>query len=248
MFELFGCLGSCKYCLERIKEALLPDEVLLLKHLQTTVHEATTALPFLYQCGASSTLPHNCHTPMLPLQVLCANDLFQCIMYLSPSITALRKITSWLCSTNFILLTGSFSCSGLKALFQGPARIKQLLQANFAMNRCTRNFLQQELSDVFQVPKSKTSRKTHDFNTSFRKTKAFSAVLTMEFLTSLNQRVVRDVHSWPLNESTWEQQLVDGLQGSWNSICLNDTLPLWNCSRMVPIFRFQSWLFRRLGE
>jgi len=98
---------------------------------------------------------------MLPLQVLCANDLFQCIMYLSPSITAWRWITSWLCSTNFILLTGSFSCSGLKALFQGPARIKQLLQANFAMNRCTRNFLQQELSDVFQVPKSKTSRKTH---------------------------------------------------------------------------------------
>ena len=127
---------------------------------------------------------------MLPLQVLCANDLFQCIMYLSPSITAWRWITSWLCSTNFILLTGSFSCSGLKALFQGPARIKQLLQANFAMNRCTRNFLQQ-LSDVFQVPKSKTSRKTHDFNTSFRKTNTFSAVLTMEILTSLNQRVIR---------------------------------------------------------
>lgn len=55
MFELFICLGSSKYCLERIKEALLPDELLLSKHLQTTVHEATTALPFLYQCGASST-------------------------------------------------------------------------------------------------------------------------------------------------------------------------------------------------
>ena len=139
---------------------------------------------------------------MLPLQVLCANDLFQCIMYLSPSITAWRWITSWLCSTNFILLTGSFSCSGLKALFQGPARIKQLLQANFAMNRCTRNFLQQ-LSDVFQVPKSKTSRKTHDFNTSFRKTNTFSAVLTMEILTSLNQRVIRDASASAFVADQW---------------------------------------------